>query len=38
MRKSQVAALYPERPDFDVARLVAGLVEAESVPLLPVLR
>ena len=34
----QVAALYAERPDFDVAKLVARLVEGESVPLLPVLR
>ena len=34
----QVAALYAGRPDFDVARLVARLVEEESVPLLPVLR
>ena len=33
-----VAALYRGRPDFDNARLVAELVEAESVPLLPVLR
>jgi len=34
----QVAELYTGRPDFDVARLVAGLVEEQSVPLLPVLR
>ena len=34
----QVAELYTGRPDFDVARLVAGLVEDQSVPLLPVLR
>jgi hypothetical protein len=34
----QVAALYRGRPDFDVAALVAELVEAEAVPLLPVLR
>ena len=34
----QVAALYTERVDFDVARLVARLVEDESVPLLRVLR
>ena len=34
----QVAALYTGRADFDVARLVARLVEDESVPLLPVLR
>ena len=34
----QVAALYTGRADFDVARLVARLVEEESVPLLPVLR
>ena len=34
----QVAALYAERPDFDIARLVARLVGDESVPLLPVLR
>jgi hypothetical protein len=32
------ATLYRGRPDFDVAKLVAELVEAESVPLLPVLR
>ena len=34
----QVAALYTGRADFDIARLVARLVEDESVPLLPVLR
>ena len=34
----QVAALYTGRADFDVAKLVALLVEDESVPLLPVLR
>ena len=34
----QVAELYNGRPDFDVAKLVAGLVEDQSVPLLPVLR
>ena len=34
----QVAELYTGRPDFDVAKLVAGLVENESVPLLAVLR
>lgn len=34
----QVAALYRGRPDFDVAVLVAELVEGESVPFLPVLR
>jgi len=33
-----VAELYRGRPDFDVTKLVAELVEAESVPLLPVLR
>jgi hypothetical protein len=33
-----VATLYRGRPDFDVTKLVAELVEAESVPLLPVLR
>lgn len=33
-----VASLYRGRPDFDVVRLVTELVEAESVPLLPVLR
>jgi hypothetical protein len=34
----QVAALYRGRPDFDVAALVAELVEGESVPFLPMLR
>ena len=34
----QVAARYAGHPDFDIARLVARLVEDESVPLLPVLR
>jgi hypothetical protein len=34
----QVAALYRSRPDFDMAALVAELVEAEAVPLLPILR
>jgi hypothetical protein len=34
----QVAALYRSRPDFDVAALMAELVEAEAVPLLPILR
>ena len=34
----QVAELYTGRADFDVAKLVARLVEDESVPLLPVLR
>ena len=34
----QVGELYRNDPAFDVARLVAELVEAESVPLLPVLR
>ena len=34
----QVAALYRGRPDFDVAALVAELVESESVPFLPILR
>ena len=34
----QVAALYRGRPDFDVAALVADLVESEAVPLLPILR
>ena len=33
-----VAELYTGRPDFDVGDLVAGLIEEESVPLLPVLR
>jgi hypothetical protein len=34
----QVAALYRGRPDFNVAALVAELVEAEAVPFLPILR
>ena len=34
----QVAALYAGHSDFDPARLVADLVAAEAVPLLPVLR
>jgi hypothetical protein len=34
----QVAAIYRGREDFDVAALVAELVEAESVPFLPLLR
>jgi SAM-dependent methyltransferase len=34
----QVGELYRNDPAFDVHRLVAELVEAESVPLLPVLR
>jgi hypothetical protein len=34
----QVGALYRHDPAFDVHRLVADLVEAESVPLLSVLR
>ena len=34
----QVGELYRNDPAFDVERLVAELVEAESVPLLPVLR
>jgi len=34
----RVGELYRGRPDFDVARLVAELVEEECVPLLPVLR
>jgi len=34
----EVAELYRKRPDFDVAGLVADLVESESVPLLPVCR
>ena len=34
----QVAALYRGRPDFDVAELVAELVEGEAVPFLPILR
>ena len=34
----QVAALYRGRPDFNVAALVAELVEGEAVPFLPILR
>jgi hypothetical protein len=34
----QVAAIYRGRPDFNVAALVAELVEAEAVPFLPILR
>ena len=34
----QVGELYRDDPAFDVSRLVAELVEAESVPLLPILR
>lgn len=34
----QVAALYRGRPDFDVAALVAELVEGEVVPFMPILR
>ena len=34
----EVAELYRRRPDFNVPALVADLVEAESVPLLPILR
>ncbi len=34
----EVGELYREDPAFDVQRLVAELVQAESVPLLPVLR
>ena len=34
----QVAAIYRGRPDFDVAALVAELVEGEAVPFLPILR
>ena len=34
----RVAELYAGQPDFDIAGLVAGLVQDESVPLLPVLR
>jgi len=34
----QVGELYRDDPAFDVSRLVAELVEAESMPLLPVLR
>ena len=34
----QVAALYRGRSDFELAALVAELVEAEAVPFLPILR
>jgi hypothetical protein len=34
----QVGELYRNNPAFDVHRLVADLVESESVPLLPILR
>ncbi|MCR9292940.1 MAG: BREX-2 system adenine-specific DNA-methyltransferase PglX [bacterium] len=34
----QVAAIYRGREDFDIASLVAELVESESVPFLPSLR
>ncbi|MBP7659290.1 MAG: BREX-2 system adenine-specific DNA-methyltransferase PglX, partial [Burkholderiaceae bacterium] len=34
----QVATLYSGHADFDISRLVADLVAAEAVPLLPVLR
>ena len=34
----QVGELYRDDPAFAVSRLVAELVEAESVPLLPILR
>jgi len=34
----QIAALYADHADFDVAQLLAGLVTAESVPFLPALR
>ena len=34
----QVAALYAGRDDFDVAALVAELVESEAIPYLPALR
>ncbi len=34
----QVAALYRDDPAFEVLKLVSDLVEAESVPMLPVLR
>jgi hypothetical protein len=34
----QVAALYAGHADFDLPQLVAGLVAAEAVPFLPVLR
>lgn len=34
----QVAALYRGRPDFDLAALVAEMLEGEAVPFLPILR
>jgi hypothetical protein len=34
----QVAALYRDRPDFDVTALVTELVTSEAVPFLPILR
>jgi hypothetical protein len=34
----QVGELYRDNAAFDVTRLVAELVEAESVPMLPILR
>jgi hypothetical protein len=34
----QVAALYRGRPDFDMAALVAELVDAEAVPFVPIMR
>jgi hypothetical protein len=34
----QVAELYSGRMDFDVAKLVGELIDAESVPCLPILR
>jgi hypothetical protein len=34
----EVSALYRDDEAFDVTRLVSGLVESESVPLLPILR
>ncbi len=34
----QLGTLYRRRPDFNVASLVAELVEGESVPILPILR
>ena len=34
----QVAELYRKRPDFDVTALVSEVVDAETVPLLPVCR
>ncbi len=34
----QVAAIYRGRPDFNVAALLAELVEGEAVPFLPILR